>query len=1031
MRAPVTIMLLQAGPPEPLFEAARAAARRYPGAKLTGFVQAHDRQAVQATGLFAEVRCADELGHDEAVRMAQSFELCVVPFGDRLGVRYWHARMAAYGLGIARLASHNRRDVFVEYGRLGWLWQTLLICWVFRAIHQPALWAWGYLRRVLDAGALFALALLTSPLHWFSTAGLHPFGRTAIRQGAHGRRRAVFFIPSLGLGGAQRQLVAILRHLDRSKWEPEVVTLDVPDKFFEPAVRALGVPLIYLNDRSDFWYVEIIWRLARRLMAHPAHVLHSWLHYAAMLGAVAGTIAGTPVVIGSLRSQRPSRFPWFYPKWQRGIDLITARVQTTIIANSQAVRDENQAWALIPDSKLLTIYNGIDETIMAHPGGAQVEQLRAALGIPAEAPVVGMVGRLFPEKDHATFLRAAERVIAQRPDARFIIVGEGVLRDRIAAEVRRAGLEGRVLLLGARQDVPDLLALLQVFVLTSTTEGFPNVLLEAAAAGVPTVTTAAGGAAEVVLDGSTGFVVPCGDAEQVAARVLALLDDATLRTRFAEAARDRVRTVFSAEAAARAVEACYDRALASRSCRAGWPASRRLCFISRYAGNFLEPRAGGPIGGAEVQMGTLARLLAGHPGLDVTLLTAADHVGNRQQGVLAIRTSRLFGGAGDSTAAHMAAPAVVSRQAARPDFADNTAPAPGKADRLWLRRLPGPVAGSLRAMVRAWYACRRPIMQSLAPWQVRLRESWQEAVRLWRWGQAVRSANADLYVLRCASPELGYVTAWCRLLGRRVLFMVAHDDDVSGDYARREPRWGRRYEWGLRRADTIVCQHQGQVEWLRNVYGREGMVMRSLCPLPAATVPQSERQGVLWMARLVAWKQPELCLDLAEALPHESFTLVGPVGDWPGIDRFRERLDRLVNVRWLPGVAFEETAALFARAKLFVNTSSVEGFPNTFLQAAVNGTPVVAWTVDPDRVLERFGFGQCAAGDWDTFERIVRELSGAAALRQRLGENGRRYVAEHHDPTALASAYADVFLTMETQGTRRVSPAAVSVPVPR
>ena len=404
--------------------------------------------------------------------------------------------------------------------------------------------------------SLYVLAVAAQPLGWLKAHGAHPLSRAVARRLPAGRRRVVLFIPTMGLGGAQRQLLSFLTHLDRTQWEPELVTLNAPDKFFEPAVREMGVPITYLNPHQGYWMLGITWRLFRHLLARPCHVLHAWMHYAAMLGAIAGTFAGTPVTVGSFRSERPDRMPWFYHRWQRGVDILTARLQTRLIANSNAVCEGHRQWAFVPGRKLVTIYNGIDAGRV--PDRVQRDRLRAELHLPAGAPCIGIVGRLSPEKDHATFLRAARVIGAEKPDTRFLIVGSGPMQASIESLIVQLGLSGRAQILGERNDAQAVIAMLDVLVLTSTNEGLPNVLLEGAIAGTPVVTTAAGGAAEVVVDGETGFVVPCGDADAVARRVLDLLKDDVMKKRFVEAALDRMRTCFSAGPAAAAIQACYE-----------------------------------------------------------------------------------------------------------------------------------------------------------------------------------------------------------------------------------------------------------------------------------------------------------------------------------------------------------------------------------------------------------------------------------------------------------------------------------------
>lgn len=977
------ILVLHSGGFEHFLSAARAVAARYPGSVFVGLVREPDVARAAETGVFAELHLLPgDLRRVAALPIwDRPVDACLVPFEDRLGVYYWTFRWVPIRHRIPLVLTYDRRGWLREWSRPRWIANTLAVCLVIRAVHEPGLRAWNALRPRLDVTLLFGLA--AGALCWSAlrTLGLARPRRGADESGPAGRRRLVLFIPSLGVGGAQRQLASFLAHLDRNRWEPELVMLDMPDKFFEPAIRALGVPIRYLNPQGDYWMCGVVWRLTRHLRAHPCDVLHSWLHYAAALGAIAGSLAGVPTVVGSLRSERPGRFPWFYPKWQRAIDILTAPLQTTVIANSKAVREENRRWALIPARKLVTVYNGIDMDRAALASDEALARLRQALGLPQDVPVVGIVGRLYPEKDHATFLNAARHVAAVRPDAHFLIVGDGTLRGWIESEVTRLRLAGRVHLLGSRKDASALIQLMDVSVLTSTSEGFPNVLLEAAVAGTPVVTTAAGGAAEVVVDGETGFVVPCGDGEAVGRRVLELLADPDLRRRFAGAARQRAQTFFSARRAAAAIEASYlgRRAAARRAAvedRDQEMPRSRICFISPYAYGVLRPSSGLPVGGAEVQICRLARELAQDPRLAVTVLTGDGlRTGRERVGGCEVVISPLIG-------RHQ------SRGGASLDVV--------------------PIGGG--AVIIA--SIRRKLALSPLGWLWRLA---REGATFIRWLRLLEAVGADVYVMRCASPQVGAVQRVCALLGRRFVFQAAHEQDVDGGYARERGVWGKRFEAGLRRADVVVCQHAEQASLFRARYQRDGRVIRSLCPVPVCDgIPQAERRTILWMARMDRWKQPELFLDLAARMPDRSFVMVCPASETEPVDpdMLRTRMAGLPNLRWLPGLPFDEAARLFGEAMLFVNTSQAEGFPNTFLQAMAAGTPIVSWAVDPERVLARHRIGACADQDWTAFEQAVRLFCADAELRERWGENGQRYVRAHHDPAAIAGEYAELFLSL-------------------
>ncbi|MBM4124503.1 MAG: glycosyltransferase [Nitrospira sp.] len=557
------ILVLQAGRCEYFLAAAHAVRERYPLAALIGLAREADLAEVRQACFFEELHPLPEnLSRLRATPgTTASADLCVVPFEDRFGIRYWNVRLVPIRLGIPKILSCNSRGQSQAWSRAGWIATSVVACVGLRAVHilyGAARQVWGWVRRRLDVAGLFALAGIGLVLRPLQAIGFHPLSGYLRRRLTSEPRRLVLFIPSLGLGGAQRQLASYLEHLDRTKWEPEVVTLDTLDKFFEPEIRRLGVPITFLNPHCRFATLGVVGQLVRHLYRSPCEVLHSWLHHAVALGAIAGTLVGIPTVVGSLRSGRPGRFPWFYPKWQRGIDVLTAPLQTRLIVNSNAVRREHRRWAFVRDRKLLTVYNGVEADELSVPDGSARDQLKAGLQVSADSPCVGIVGRLSREKDHATFLKAAAAIARVRPDTRFLIVGDGPMRGTIEGGIERLGLTGLAFVLGERRDVPALMELMDVLVLTSVTEGMPNVLLEAAVTGTPAVTTAAGGSAEVVVDGVTGFVTPCGDAEAVAQRVLTLLGDAGLRGRMGAAAVARVKACFSADQTSAQIAACYE-----------------------------------------------------------------------------------------------------------------------------------------------------------------------------------------------------------------------------------------------------------------------------------------------------------------------------------------------------------------------------------------------------------------------------------------------------------------------------------------
>jgi glycosyltransferase involved in cell wall biosynthesis len=216
-----------------------------------------------------------------------------------------------------------------------------------------------------------------------------------------------------------------------------------------------------------------------------------------------------------------------------------------------------------PRSAITTIRNGVELPRFA---AADRRDGRRKLGLSDAEVVIGTVGRLVPVKDHATLLEAISRVIQAGLMCRAVIVGDGPLQADLEQRVSALGLKDRVILTGGRSDVPDMLAALDVFVLSSTSEGLSNVIQEAMTVGLPVVATRVGGAAELVTPEVTGLLVPPSNAAALADALLRLGADPALRDSFGRAGRARAEQEFTLAAMVRAYEDLYV-TLASRTLR--------------------------------------------------------------------------------------------------------------------------------------------------------------------------------------------------------------------------------------------------------------------------------------------------------------------------------------------------------------------------------------------------------------------------------------------------------------------------------
>jgi glycosyltransferase involved in cell wall biosynthesis len=263
---------------------------------------------------------------------------------------------------------------------------------------------------------------------------------------------------------------------------------------------------------------------------------------------------------------------------------------------------------------------------------------------------------------------------------------------------------------------------------------------------------------------------------------------------------------------------------------------------------------------------------------------------------------------------------------------------------------------------------------------------------------ALRRAAADVYYVSPAGVQVGQVALWARRNSRRMVLRLASDADC--DPARLLISFWRDrklYEYGLRRADAILAQSVNQLQLLRRNYGLDSSVVSSLVDIADSTLPLSERNiSVLWVSNIQQLKRPELFLELARRLPTFPASMVGGAAPKTGdlFERVRIAASRVSNVTFHGPLPYQATQRLFDRARVFINTSEIEGFPNTFLQAWARGIPVVSF-FDPDGVVQREGLGHAVASVEDMAAAVHRlvadpQVWGEASARC-LAYTARRY----------------------------------------
>jgi len=351
--------------------------------------------------------------------------------------------------------------------------------------------------------------------------------------------RIVHVITALPVGGAQtvlRQLVARQRELGCAM---SVVSLaDLGE--VGARIRAEGTEVRALGMRPAMPDPLALARLVGWLRQLRPDAVQTWLYHGDLLGGLAARLAGVPRLYWNLRQSDldPAGSRWLTMQVVRACARLSRRLPDLIVCCSEASREVHAA-AGYDAARMRVIDNGVD-IARYRPDPAAPVAVRAELGLAPGTPLVGLVARYHPQKDHAGFLAAAGAVARARPEVRFLLCGEAVDAGNaeLAGLVARHGLQGQVHLLGIRGDVPRIDAALDLAVLSSSFgEGFPNVAVEAMAAGVPCVVTDVGDAARIV--GETGWVVPRRDPAALGAAMLAALADPAERLRRGAAARER------------------------------------------------------------------------------------------------------------------------------------------------------------------------------------------------------------------------------------------------------------------------------------------------------------------------------------------------------------------------------------------------------------------------------------------------------------------------------------------------------------
>lgn len=347
------------------------------------------------------------------------------------------------------------------------------------------------------------------------------------------------------------QLWEFAKRVDRSRYEIWISCLREGGPY-EERFRALGLA-VHNFDMKSVFDPRIVPRVAAFLRSRKADIVHTGLLPADIYGRIAARISGVPFIVTTIHNiddyRREKRL-----FLQKMMDRATMLLNTHVITCARAVEKEIARW---PEArrKLKTIYYGIDSERF-HPE-YETGDLRCELGLEKGCTVVGTVARHFPQKGLETLLEAAARVAEVHPHVRFLMVGDGPLTGTLKRMARELGLHGRVRFAGFREDIPEVLAAMDIFVLPSLWEGLPNSIIEAMLSEKPVIATSVCGIPEEVDDGVTGFLVPPQDPRRLAGALIRLLEKPGMREAMGKRGRKKALTLFSADAMVRNYDDFY------------------------------------------------------------------------------------------------------------------------------------------------------------------------------------------------------------------------------------------------------------------------------------------------------------------------------------------------------------------------------------------------------------------------------------------------------------------------------------------
>jgi glycosyltransferase involved in cell wall biosynthesis len=353
----------------------------------------------------------------------------------------------------------------------------------------------------------------------------------------------------LDIGGLQQVIVNLCRTIDRERFDVSVLCLRHLGEFV-PVVEKLGIEVVLLPQKQNGVDYLSFLKVAKLLREKRIDVIHTHNTQPLVDGTLGALLAGVKTIVHTDHSREfPDKRRYMFAEW-----LLSHFVYKMVGVSKPTSRDLI-TYERISPSKVVTILNGIDGS--SFDVSVDRQKKRKELGIRGEGPVIGLGVRLSEEKGVAYLLRAMPEIIKRYPDINLVIAGKGASEKDLKREAADLGIEKNTLFIGPRLDMPEVLKVLDLYILPSLREGLPTILLEAMAAGCPIVATDVGGNHTAITHGESGSLVEPKNPGALAAEIVRVLGDEQLRNRYAERGLELFKSNFTAQAMTAQYEKLY------------------------------------------------------------------------------------------------------------------------------------------------------------------------------------------------------------------------------------------------------------------------------------------------------------------------------------------------------------------------------------------------------------------------------------------------------------------------------------------